>query len=143
MFINTQSVFSKEYRSSSRRQIKSPKHLGCTLRVIGTALLTIGVCVSSAMPTSPRRIEITARRFAFEPAEVTVKKGETIDLVLTSADVPHGVRVRELGLDLRAGKGKSADETITPDKLGTFVGHCSVFCGSGHGQMTLTIHVVA
>ena len=101
------------------------------------------MCASAATPASPRRIEVVAKRFAFEPAEITVKKGEAIDLVLTSADVAHGVRIRELNLDLRAGKGKQVDQTITPDKVGTFVGHCSVFCGSGHGQMALTIHVVA
>lgn len=143
MFIRMQSALIKPDRNPSHGQVKSRKRLGLALRVIGTALLTIGVYASSAMPASPRRIDITARRFAFEPAEITVKKGETIDLALTSADVPHGVRIHELSLDLRAGKGKTADETITPDKLGTFVGHCSVFCGSGHGQMTLIIHVVA
>jgi cytochrome c oxidase subunit 2 len=86
---------------------------------------------------------VTAKRFAFEPAEITLKKGEAVDFVLTSSDVAHGIRIRELNLDLRSGKGKSADVTFTPTAIGTFVGHCSVFCGSGHGQMTLTIHVVA
>ena len=71
-----------------------------------------------------------------------MKKGETVDLALTSSDVTHGVRVRELNLDLRAAKGKTVDVNFTPEKTGTFVGHCSVFCGSGHGKMTLTIHVV-
>ena len=143
MFINLQSLLSKTKRNHSVGQFKSREHLGLTLRVIGTVLFAIGMCVPSAMPASPRRVEVTAKRFAFEPAEITVKKGEAIDFVLTTADVTHGVRIRELNLDLRAGKGKPADETITPDKLGTFVGHCSVFCGSGHGQMTLIIHVVA
>lgn len=141
MFIYMPSVFRAD-QNEPRGRIKSRKYPDLALRVIGTALLTIGVCASSASPANPRHIEITARRFAFEPAEITVKKGEAIDLVLTSADVTHGVRIRELSLDLRTGKGKKAEETITPDKLGTFVGHCSVFCGSGHGQMTLTIHVV-
>jgi cytochrome c oxidase subunit 2 len=31
---------------------------------------------------------------------------------------------------------------FTADKTGDFVGHCSVFCGSGHGGMSLTLHVV-
>jgi cytochrome c oxidase subunit 2 len=47
-----------------------------------------------------------------------------------------------LNLDLKAGKGQTTQATITPDKTGDFVGHCSVFCGTGHGKMTLTIHVV-
>ena len=112
------------------------------LRVIGALLLAILICASTARSDSPRRIAITAKRYSFEPAEITVKKGETVDLALTSSDVAHGVRIRELNLDLRAGKGKTADVNFTPETTGTFVGHCSVFCGSGHGKMTLTIHVV-
>jgi cytochrome c oxidase subunit 2 len=81
-------------------------------------------------------------RFAFAPAEITIKTGESVDLVLTSADVPHGVRFRELNVDLNVAKGKPAEVKFTPEKAGTFVGHCSVFCGSGHGKMALTIHVV-
>jgi cytochrome c oxidase subunit 2 len=101
------------------------------------------MCTSAAKPASPQRVEVTAKRFTFEPAEITLKKGEAVDFVLTSSDVDHGIRIRELHLDLRAGKGKSADVTLTPTTTGTFVGHCSVFCGSGHGKMTLTIRVVA
>lgn len=142
MFINMQSLLAKLGRVHFAENRQSRKYGSLTLRVIGAALLTISICAISAQPASPRRIEVTAKRFAFEPAEITVKKGEAIDLVLTSADVAHGVRIRELNLDLRAGKGKQVDQTITPDKVGTFVGHCSVFCGSGHGQMALTIHVV-
>ena len=112
------------------------------LRVVGTALLVIFMCTSVAKPASPRRVEVVAKRFVFEPAEITIKKGEPIDFVLISNDVAHGVRIRELNLDLHVGKGKTADATLTPSTTGTFVGHCSVFCGSGHGQMTLTIHVV-
>jgi cytochrome c oxidase subunit II len=91
---------------------------------------------------APRRIEVTAKRFDFTPGEITLKKGEPVVLVLKSADVPHGVRFRELGVTVNAGKGQTSEVTFTPDKTGTFVGHCSVFCGSGHGSMTLTLHVV-
>jgi cytochrome c oxidase subunit II len=105
-------------------------------------LLTLGLSASSTKPASPHHIEVVAKRFAFEPADITVKMGEPVDLVLTSSDVNHGVRIRELGVDLRVTKGKKAEANFTPRAAGTFVGHCSVFCGSGHGQMTLTIHVV-
>lgn len=109
--------------------------------VLAIVVLLTSATGSSAA-TSPRRIEVTAKRFTFEPAEITVKTGESVDLVLTSADVPHGVRFRELMVDLNAAKGKPAEVKFTPAKSGTFIGHCSVFCGSGHGKMTLTIHVV-
>ncbi|MGA8089535.1 MAG: cupredoxin domain-containing protein [Terracidiphilus sp.] len=117
--------------------------MGFALRILGIALLIFGLSASSTKPISPRHIEVVAKRFAFEPAEITLKRGEPVDFVLSSADVNHGVRIRELGLDLRVAKGKKAETTFTPQSTGTFVGHCSVFCGSGHGRMILTIHVVA
>lgn len=91
---------------------------------------------------APRRIEVTAKQFAFEPSEITVKKGEPVILVVKSADVAHGLRFRDLNLNVKVDKGGTAELAFTPDKTGDFVGHCSVFCGSGHGEMTLTMHVV-
>lgn len=103
--------------------------------VLGSVLLASG-------QAAPRRIEVTAKRFDFSPGEITLKKGEPVVLVLKSADVAHGVHFHELGISVNAGKGQSSEVTFTPDKTGTFVGHCSVFCGAGHGSMTLTLHVV-
>jgi cytochrome c oxidase subunit 2 len=90
-----------------------------------------------------QRIEITATRFAFSPGEITVKKGQPVILVLKSADVAHGIRIRELNVDVKTKAGGTAQVEFTPDKEGDFIGHCSVFCGSGHGSMTFKIHVVA
>ena len=126
---------------------KQPQHrINVVRRMLGVGLLAVALLplftARSLAATSQRRIEVTAMRFTFAPAEITIKAGESVDLVLTSADVPHGVRFREFNVDLNAAKGKPAEAKFTPAKTGTFVGHCSVFCGSGHGKMTLTIHVV-
>ena len=91
----------------------------------------------------PQRIEITAKRFAFTPGEITVKKGQTVVLILKSLDVSHGLRIRDLGVDVKVKAGETAEVTFTPGQVGDFVGHCSVFCGSGHGSMKFTLHVVA
>ena len=89
-----------------------------------------------------KTIQITAKRFSYAPDEVTLKKGEPVTLVIHSEDVAHGLRARDLGLDLKAGKGDTAQATITPDKTGDFIAHCSTFCGAGHGSMIVTFHVV-
>jgi len=109
----------------------------------------VGIVVAGLFPTcptsaqaAPRRIEVTAKRFAFEPAEITLKKGQPIVLVLNSKDAAHGLRFRELNVDIKVGANGTKEVQFTPDKLGDYVGHCSVFCGSGHGSMTLTLHVV-
>jgi cytochrome c oxidase subunit 2 len=90
----------------------------------------------------PRRIEVTAKRFSFDPGEITLKKGEPVVLVVKSADVAHGVRFKELNVEVKVGAGGTAEVQFTPQKTGDFVGHCSVFCGAGHGTMILKLHVV-
>jgi cytochrome c oxidase subunit 2 len=90
----------------------------------------------------PQRIEITAQKFVFKPGEVTVKVGQPILLVLKSMDVSHGLRIQELGINIKAKAGATAEVTFTPTKTGDFSGHCSVYCGSGHGSMTFVLHVV-
>ena len=106
-------------------------------------LATLSLVLSgfSAAPDAPRRVDVSVKKFAYTPAEVTVKKGEPVVLVLTTEDVSHGLKFKELNLNAKFEKGKPAELAFTPDKVGDFVGHCSVFCGSGHGSMTLTLHV--
>jgi cytochrome c oxidase subunit 2 len=95
----------------------------------------------SPAPDAPRQIEVSVKKFAYTPSDVTVKKGEPVVLILKTEDVSHGLKFKELGLDSKFDKGKPGELSFTPDKVGDFVGHCSVFCGSGHGSMTLTLHV--
>ena len=106
----------------------------------------LAIAVSSAgvvwAQNAPRRIEITAKKFSFDPGELTLKKGEPVTLVLKCADVAHGLRFRELNVNVKVSAGGTAEITFTPEKTGDFVGHCSVFCGSGHGSMTMKLHVV-
>jgi cytochrome c oxidase subunit II len=111
--------------------------------LLATILLTalISVQPTQAQP-GPKRIEVTAKRFNFTPGEIVLKKGEPVVLVLKSIDTTHGIRFKELGIETKAAKGQTIELPFTPDKTGTFVGHCSVFCGPGHGEMKLTLRVV-
>jgi cytochrome c oxidase subunit 2 len=97
---------------------------------------------STVAEDAPRKVEVTASKFAFSPSEITLKKGQPVVLVLKSSDVGHGLKFSELNFNIKVDKGGTAEMKLTPDKTGNFVGHCSVFCGSGHGGMTLTLHVV-
>ena len=113
-----------------------------------TVLLSLGLLIPVRGPLAaaqgePQRIEITAKRFTFTPGEITVKLGQPVVLVLRSADVAHGLRFRDFGVDVKVKAGQTAEVRFTPDKAGDFIGHCSVFCGEGHGSMILKLHVVA
>ena len=117
-------------------------------KLTGLAILLVSITVSTALSATlvraqePRRIEITAKRFTYEPGEITLKKGQPVVLVLRSADVMHGLRVRELSVDVKIPAGGTQEVRFAPQKTGTFVAHCSVFCGPGHGSMALKLHVV-
>ncbi|MES2390297.1 MAG: cupredoxin domain-containing protein [Acidobacteriota bacterium] len=96
---------------------------------------------SGSAQDASHRIAVVAKRFEFSPGDVTVKKGVPITLALTSQDADHGLKFKELNVNISAKKGHTSEVTFTPDKVGTFTGQCSVFCGSGHGSMRLTLHV--
>jgi cytochrome c oxidase subunit 2 len=113
-----------------------------------SALLTLALMCSFLIPHSaaaqsaPRRIEIHAKRFSFTPAEITLKKGETVTLALTSDDVPHSLLIKGLNVNGTITKGHFTEVTVTPTTVGDFPGKCGRFCGSGHGTMTFIAHVV-
>lgn len=110
--------------------------------LLGVASLALSFAPGIHSETGPRKIEVTAHKFSFDPAEITLKKGEPVMFVLKSTDVAHGLRFRELNVQLNVRAGSTAQVEFTPEQTGDFVGHCSVFCGSGHGSMMLKLHVV-
>ena len=89
----------------------------------------------------PKVVNITAKRFGFSPNEITLKKGETVTLHLTSEDVTHGFFMRALKIDEIIEPGKPTDVTITPQTAGSFTTICDHFCGANHGNMNMKIVV--
>jgi cytochrome c oxidase subunit 2 len=86
-------------------------------------------------------IDITAKRFAFSPDKITLKKGQTVKLRLHSEDVTHGFFLRPLKLDVEITAGQTMEVTVTPETAGTFTTICDHFCGANHGNMNMTIVV--
>jgi cytochrome c oxidase subunit II len=109
------------------------------------AILPVLLCsvIQTARSTSPlQTFTITAKRFSFQPDEITVQKGRPVILDLISKDVTHGLKCKELGVNATIHKGQTTEVKFTPHEAGRFVGRCSHFCGIGHGSMTLVINVV-
>ncbi|HVN28775.1 MAG TPA: cupredoxin domain-containing protein [Candidatus Binataceae bacterium] len=108
------------------------------------------LCVMSVMSTLPQQvsadvaphaIDITAKKFEFSPNHLTLKKGETVTLHLTSLDRMHGFFQRALGIDADIAPGKVSEVTLTPTTPGTYQVICDHYCGYGHGNMNMTIDV--
>ena len=90
---------------------------------------------------APRVVAISAKRFEFSPNQITLKKGEPVTLRLTTEDVKHGFFSKALQIDADLVPGNTTEVTITPQTAGTFTTICDNFCGSGHGNMKMTIVV--
>ena len=104
------------------------------LRAAG-ALLAVGGALPAARGTEARVIRVSARRFVFSPNEIHLRKGETAEFELVSQDVPMGFSVPDFGLRADIVPGATTKLRLTPDKAGSFVFLCDVFCGSGHENM--------
>jgi cytochrome c oxidase subunit II len=104
--------------------------------VMVVAMIAIGayVSVQSAEPAQPV-IKVTARKFNYTPAEVRLKQGAPVILEFESLDVIMGFNLPDFNVRADIVPGKVTRVRLVPDKAGTFVFLCDVFCGAGHEQM--------
>ncbi len=88
---------------------------------------------ATASATAPRIIEVTVRKFEFEPSEIDVTEGDHVRLVVRSDDGVHGVTIKKFKVNKAVPRG---GETVTIDFVastaGTFPIMCSEYCGEGH-----------
>jgi cytochrome c oxidase subunit II len=103
------------------------------------AAVTGGVAIRSF--AAERVIPIKAHKFTYEPDEIVLKLNEPAILEFTSADVVMGFNAPDFKVRATIIPGQTARVRIVPDKTGTFVFHCDVFCGDGHEDMDGTIRV--
>jgi cytochrome c oxidase subunit 2 len=90
----------------------------------------------------PRIIPITARKFEYEPGELTLKLNEPVVFQLQTADVVMGFSVPDFGVRGTIIPGQVTEVPMTPTKVGEFIFLCDVFCGTGHENMEGTMRVV-
>ena len=99
-------------------------------------LLALTACDQAPPASGARTINIVARKYAFEPAVVRVRLGETVTLHITTADVQHGFAVPDLNIEESVKPGVPADVTFHATRAGHFRVDCYIKCGSGHDDMT-------
>jgi cytochrome c oxidase subunit II len=104
-------------------------------------LILAGFGASSAgsrvQTQEPRTIEIVAKRFAFVPSRIDVAEGETVRLLVRSADGVHGFGIKKFKVAEeipRGGQPVSIEFTATAP--GEFEILCSEYCGKGHEEMS-------
>ncbi|KKW42995.1 MAG: hypothetical protein UY92_C0001G0009 [Candidatus Magasanikbacteria bacterium GW2011_GWA2_56_11] len=98
---------------------------------------------AAAEPSAPevKAFTMTAKQWAFEPATITVNKGDKVRLTVKSLDVDHGLSLPAFGVKATLKAGETATVEFNADKTGSFPFVCDVSCGSGHSDMRGTVVV--
>jgi plastocyanin len=99
------------------------------------ALTTIGTLVWAAV--SPPRIQVSQRGRDFQPKQIIVQRGETVQIVNDDADLLHHAYISSEKFNYDSGDmepGSKADVTFT------VAGDFNVLCGI-HPKMKLSVRV--
>ncbi len=117
-----------------RRRVRGYSACGAVLCVL--SVWESGDAAAAQGSPEPRVIEVTVRRFAFEPSEIEVTEGERVRLLVRSGDGPHGIEIEQFRVSKEIPRGKEPIIVeFTADAVGRFPILCSVYCGDGHGDM--------
>lgn len=97
-----------------------------------------------AIPAAQKEqvIQVTAKKFEYNPREIVLKKGVPVVLELTSLDREHGFRLTAFGIRADVKPGEVTRLRILPQQTGRFSFECDVFCGVDHEEMGGEIVVV-
>ncbi len=125
------------------------RHFGyliLTVALLATAAHSAGSGQDAppAQSQEPRVIEVIAKRFAFEPAEIEVTVGEKVTLAVRSADGVHGIEIKNVKVKKEIPRGaEPVMIEFTAKEAGRFPIVCSEYCGDGHDDMKGTLVVKA
>ena len=116
-------------------------------QLILTGLLLVAATApggSQAQSPEPRVIEVVAKRFVFEPAEIEVMVGERVRLAVRSGDGVHGIEIKKVKVSKEIPRGAAPVMIeFTATEAGRFPIVCSEYCGDGHDDMKGTLVVRA
>ena len=113
-----------------------------TLLILAVAIgAGIRVAIVARAQPVEKVIHLKAKKFEFVPGEITIKKGEPVTLEIESEDVTHGFSLPDFNVRTEIKPGRASVVRFTPDKTGQFTFVCTVFCGSGHEDMSGTLTV--
>jgi cytochrome c oxidase subunit II len=126
--------------------------LGLSALAINVFHVGLPTCLTDVKPFqkgelithSPTHYEVhyVARMWKFEPEDVIVPTGSTVDIYLSAADVTHGLIMLGTDLNLMAVPGVVNYARVKFDQPRVYQLLCHEFCGTGHDRMAAELHVV-
>jgi cytochrome c oxidase subunit 2 len=116
--------------------------LGALAGAFAFSPLAVYVAAASTKPKE-KVIKITAKRFAFTPGAITLRKGVPVVFEFRTVDVFMGFNLPDFNVRADIIPDKVARLRLVPDKTGNFIFLCDVFCGGGHEKMNGQLTVLA
>ena len=90
------------------------------VRAAATAALVVALAASAR----GAEVEVVASNAGFRPAQLAVRKGETLRVRLVASDREHCFAIDALRVEKRVVPGKRTLVELVPDRAGTFPIHC-------------------
>ncbi|MGA7884162.1 MAG: cupredoxin domain-containing protein [Acidobacteriaceae bacterium] len=132
------------FRFHSKRQgERGAKRSGAAfLSLVLMGLLT--ACRHTPTYTGPPNlvVHMLMKKWVIEPNQVVVPQGAKVELIVTTADVEHGLAVPALAINEPVQPGWTTVVRFLAQKPGIYPMRCSIACGRGHDQMTGSIDIV-
>ena len=93
---------------------------------------------------SPDHFEVhyVSRMWAFDPEEIVLPVGATVDFYVSAKDVTHGLILIGTDMNLMAVPGVVNYARMKFDQPRNYKLLCHEFCGTGHERMAATLRVV-
>lgn len=120
--------------------------------VVGGAAISLVINrLGGPTATDSTALQVRGTMNGFQPAELTVKAGQTVKVEFTSTDTAahtdgggwHQFAIDELGIDWKVGPTSSEVFEFTAPTAGTYSWYCDICCGgrlnpSMQGTLTVT-----
>jgi cytochrome c oxidase subunit 2 len=107
--------------------------------------ISLPTCVTDVAPFKQGKIidkgnghyevQMVAKMWAFDPAEVRLPPGSEVDLYLSALDVTHGLYIEHTNVNLMAVPGSVNAARVRFDHEGVYNMICHEYCGIGHQNM--------
>jgi cytochrome c oxidase subunit 2 len=86
-------------------------------------------------------VVMTLEAFRFNPGDIEVPVGSTVNFIMTSKDVVHGMQIIDTNVNAMVLPGHIQKISNTFNEPGEYLILCNEYCGAGHQLMSTTITV--
>jgi cytochrome c oxidase subunit 2 len=108
---------------------------GVAATIAASLVAALASKVAAGEGESETIVKVVARRFHYEPAEISLNAGQAAVLEITSLDFVHGFKIPDLNMRADLPPGRVTKVRVKFDQPGNYAFLCDNFCGDDHEEM--------